>query len=90
MKKNPYQKYIEELDTMSDEQLLELESKLTRKEYIYKEHVYQEFIDSIDQMNKKQLKVLKESIIKFQQKDKNYQFISKTNKPKVLALRVFS
>jgi hypothetical protein len=91
MKKNPYKKYIEELDTMSDEQLLELlelESKVTND--YNKKHVDQEYVDSIDKMNKEQLKALKEAIIKFEQEDKNYQFVSKTNKPQVLAPGMFS
>lgn len=88
MKKNPYKKYIEELDTMSDEQLLELESRVAND--YNKKHVYQEYVDSIDKMNKEQLKALKEAIIKFEQEDKNYQFVSKTNKPQVLAPGMFS
>lgn len=76
MKKNLYQKYIEELDTMSDEQLLELESTLDKKE-----NVYQEFIDSVDELNEEQLKALKETIIKSRQQDKDnhYQLVSKTH-----------
>ena len=66
MKKNLYQKYIEELDTMSDEQLLELESTLDKKE-----NVYQEFIDSVDELNEEQLKA--------QDKDNHYQLVSKTH-----------
>lgn len=88
MKRNPYKKYIEELDTMSDEQLLELESKVTND--YHQKHVYQEYIDSIDKMNIEQLKTLKETIIKFEQEEKNYQFVSKTNKPQVLAPGMFS
>ena len=88
MKKNPYKKYIDELDTMSDEELFRLESKLTNN--YHEQHVYQEYIDSINEMNKEQLKALKEAIIKFEQEDKNYQFVSKTNRPKVLVLGMFS
>ena len=88
MKKNPYKKYIDELDTMSDEELFRLESKLTNN--YHEQHVYQEYIDSIDQMNKKQLQVLKKAIIKFEQEDCNYKFVSKTNRPKVLVLGMFS
>ena len=88
MKKNPYKKYIEELDTMSDEELFKLESRVTND--YNKKHVQQEYIDSINEMNKEQLKALKETLIKFEQEDKNYQFVSKINKPQVLGLGMFS
>ena len=88
MKKNPYKKHIEELVMMSDEQLLELESRVTSN--YNKENVYQEYIDSINQMNKEQLEALKETIIKSNPRDKNYRFISKTKKPQVLGLGMFS
>ena len=41
-------------------------------------------------MNKEQLEALKETIIKFEQEDKNYQFASKINKPQVLGIGMFS
>lgn len=88
MKNNPYKKYIEELDIMSDEELFKLEAKVTND--YNKKHVYQEYIDSINQMNKEQLRALKEAIINIEQEIKNYQLVSEINKPQVLATGMFS
>ena len=85
-KKNPYQKYIDELDTMSDEELSLLEKRI-----VMKENKFKQFMNYLDSLNIEQLIKLKDAFNKYNEEylyDYNYTFMNKVSvrqKQKVLS-----
>lgn len=74
-KKNPYQKYIDELDTMSDEELSLLEKRI-----VMKENKVKQFMQYLDSLNIEQLTKLKDAFNKCNEDylcDYNYGFMNK-------------